>query len=114
MDQQNEHIEFTVSPEETGMRIDKCIAVRLGESYSRTYVKFLIDNDLVTEVSANGVLSVIEASRVFRVGSVLPPASPISILLNALKPPVLSPLIACANNSLPPSVIVMPNPPCIG
>jgi 23S rRNA pseudouridine1911/1915/1917 synthase len=40
-------IRFKVGPEEEGARIDKCIALRLGEEYSRTYVKFLMDSGLV-------------------------------------------------------------------
>lgn len=42
-----EELDFTISGEEKGLRIDKCIAVRLGDEYSRTYVKYLIDNGLV-------------------------------------------------------------------
>ncbi|MGB2630215.1 MAG: RluA family pseudouridine synthase [Candidatus Omnitrophota bacterium] len=40
-------LKFVVSPEESGKRIDKCIALELGEAYSRTYVKFLMDRGLV-------------------------------------------------------------------
>lgn len=38
---------FKVKEEEAGVRIDKYIAVKLGEDYSRTYVKHLMDNSLV-------------------------------------------------------------------
>ncbi|MCK5451170.1 MAG: RluA family pseudouridine synthase [Candidatus Omnitrophica bacterium] len=40
-------IEFKISDEDAGTRIDKCITRKLGEEYSRTYVKSLIDNKLV-------------------------------------------------------------------
>jgi 23S rRNA pseudouridine1911/1915/1917 synthase len=43
-----EHMEFKVSLEESGARIDKFIAVKLGEGYSRTLVKDLIDKGMVT------------------------------------------------------------------
>ena len=38
---------FAAGPEDAGIRIDKCIALKLGEGYSRTYVKFLMDNGCV-------------------------------------------------------------------
>ncbi len=38
---------FLVEPDEAGTRIDKCIALRLGDEYSRTYVKYLIEHGLV-------------------------------------------------------------------
>ncbi len=37
-------LKFTIGDREAGTRIDKCIALRLGEDFSRTYVKFLIDS----------------------------------------------------------------------
>jgi 23S rRNA pseudouridine1911/1915/1917 synthase len=40
-------IRFKIGPDEKGLRIDKCITQRLGEAYSRMYVKFLMDNDHV-------------------------------------------------------------------
>ena len=40
-------LKFVIGPEERGTRIDKCIALKLGEEYSRTYVKFLMDQGLV-------------------------------------------------------------------
>ena len=43
-----ERIEFAVSPEESGKRIDKCITLKLGEGYSRTLVKDLIESGNVT------------------------------------------------------------------
>jgi len=42
-----EEIRFKVSPDEEGTRIDKLIAFKLGEGYSRTYAKFLMDNGFV-------------------------------------------------------------------
>ena len=42
-----EEWKFKVGPDASGSRIDKCITVELGEGYSRTYVKFLMDNDFV-------------------------------------------------------------------
>lgn len=39
--------EFTVSEEEAGIRVDKYIAVKLGDEYSRTYVKNLMDQGMV-------------------------------------------------------------------
>lgn len=46
-DAKMEELKFTVGPEGAGMRIDKCITLKLGEGYSRTYVKFLMDNGFV-------------------------------------------------------------------
>jgi 23S rRNA pseudouridine1911/1915/1917 synthase len=43
-----EHRQFCVSPEDKGMRLDRYLAVRLGDGYSRTQVKDLIDRDMVT------------------------------------------------------------------
>ncbi|MBD3426198.1 MAG: RluA family pseudouridine synthase [Candidatus Omnitrophica bacterium] len=43
----NEQANFTVSPENSGGRIDKYIADRLGRDYSRTYVRYLMDNGFV-------------------------------------------------------------------
>ena len=40
-------LKFIVGPENKDIRIDKCITLMLGEEYSRTYVKHLIDNCLV-------------------------------------------------------------------
>lgn len=40
-------LEFIAKTCDAGTRIDKYIAVRLGEEYSRTYVKFLIHNGFV-------------------------------------------------------------------
>ncbi len=37
-------IKFTIDADGAGVRIDKCIAERLGVDYSRTYVKNLINN----------------------------------------------------------------------
>ncbi|MFH1552631.1 MAG: RluA family pseudouridine synthase [Candidatus Omnitrophota bacterium] len=42
-----EEFKFTVGATEAGDRIDKCITSKLGEGYSRTFVKFLMDNDFV-------------------------------------------------------------------
>ena len=42
-----EEIKFKVSAEEEGTRIDKLISLKLGEGYSRTYAKFLMDNSFV-------------------------------------------------------------------
>ncbi len=42
-----EELKFTVGHEDAGKRIDKCVTLKLGEGYSRTYVKFLIDNGFV-------------------------------------------------------------------
>ncbi|MDD5634936.1 MAG: RluA family pseudouridine synthase [Candidatus Omnitrophica bacterium] len=42
-----EQLKFTIEPEEKGIRIDKVIAERLGEDYSRMYVKYLMDNGCV-------------------------------------------------------------------
>ena len=38
---------FKIEAGEAGGRIDKCIANNLGEDYSRTYVKFLMENGFV-------------------------------------------------------------------
>ncbi|NQT32128.1 MAG: RluA family pseudouridine synthase [Candidatus Omnitrophica bacterium] len=43
-----DELTFTVTQEEAGIRVDKCIALRLGEEYSRTYVKYLMDNGFVS------------------------------------------------------------------
>lgn len=43
-----EELKFTVEAGESGLRIDRCIALRLGEDYSRTLVKTLIDDRHVT------------------------------------------------------------------
>ena len=43
-----EELYFTIEAEDAGMRMDKFIANKLGEDYSRTFVKFLIDNEFVT------------------------------------------------------------------
>jgi len=40
-------LKFTIDSEHTGTRIDKIIALKLGEEYSRTYVKFLMDNGFI-------------------------------------------------------------------
>ncbi len=40
-------LEYVITPKEVGMRIDKCLAVRLGEEYSRSFVRTLIDKGLV-------------------------------------------------------------------
>ena len=42
---------FTITSDSAGMRVDKFIANALGEEYSRTYVKLLMDNE---KVSVNG------------------------------------------------------------
>ena len=42
-----EELKFTIDPENSGGRIDRCIADKLGEDYSRSYVKFLMDNGFV-------------------------------------------------------------------
>ena len=42
---------YRVSPEDSGVRIDKYIALKLGDEYSRTFVKDLMDKGLV---SVNG------------------------------------------------------------
>ncbi|MDP8298979.1 MAG: RluA family pseudouridine synthase [Candidatus Tantalella remota] len=42
-----EEREFTVEPEDVGQRIDKFITLRLGEGYSRTLVKTLMDDGFV-------------------------------------------------------------------
>ncbi len=39
-----EERKFTAGPEDVGTRIDKYVTVKLGEGYSRTYVKFLMNN----------------------------------------------------------------------
>lgn len=38
---------FTVDDHHNGFRVDKFIALELGDSYSRTYVKYLMDNGFV-------------------------------------------------------------------
>lgn len=38
---------FTVDDHHNGVRVDKFIALELGDSYSRTYVKYLMDNGFV-------------------------------------------------------------------
>jgi len=43
-----ERIEFTTGLEDEGKRIDKCITLKLGEGYSRTLVKDLIESGNVT------------------------------------------------------------------
>ncbi len=40
-------LRFTIDADSKGTRVDKCIALKLGEEYSRTYVKALMDKDLV-------------------------------------------------------------------
>lgn len=47
-------LKFTIGVEDAGSRIDKCIALRLGEDFSRTYVKFLMDGGFV-EVNGKDV-----------------------------------------------------------
>ncbi|MBU0570805.1 MAG: RluA family pseudouridine synthase [Candidatus Omnitrophica bacterium] len=47
-------LEFEVSADATGGRVDKCIALRLGEGYSRTFAKTLIDRGHVL-VNGRGV-----------------------------------------------------------
>jgi len=47
-----EKLEFKIDAEEAGMRIDKCAAKRLGEEYSRTFARMLIDKGHIT---VNGV-----------------------------------------------------------
>jgi 23S rRNA pseudouridine1911/1915/1917 synthase len=42
-----EELKFTIDPEASGGRIDRCIADKLGENYSRSYVRFLMDNGFV-------------------------------------------------------------------
>jgi 23S rRNA pseudouridine1911/1915/1917 synthase len=42
---------YTVEEKDSGIRIDKFIALKLGEDYSRTYVKNLIDNE---DIKLNG------------------------------------------------------------
>ncbi|MEA3489183.1 MAG: RluA family pseudouridine synthase, partial [Candidatus Omnitrophota bacterium] len=42
-----EELRFIVEPDDAGTRIDKCIALKLGKGYSRTFVKFLIEKGLV-------------------------------------------------------------------
>ncbi|RKY42950.1 MAG: RluA family pseudouridine synthase [Candidatus Makaraimicrobium thalassicum] len=44
---QNEELRFTVSHEDAGTRMDKCITLKVGEGYSRTHVKFLMDSGFV-------------------------------------------------------------------
>lgn len=38
---------FRVGYEDAGIRVDKYIALQLGEGYSRTYVRYLMDSDLI-------------------------------------------------------------------
>jgi len=49
-----EQMNFNIGADEKKLRIDKCIALRLGEDYSRTYVKYLLDNGLA-KVNDNDV-----------------------------------------------------------
>ncbi len=42
-----EELKFTIDPENSGGRIDRCIADKLGKDYSRSYVRFLMDNGFV-------------------------------------------------------------------
>lgn len=42
-----DELKFEIGSEEVGLRIDKCIALRLGDGYSRTFVKFLMENGFV-------------------------------------------------------------------
>jgi len=42
-----ERLEFTAGPGEAGTRIDKCVALKLGADYSRTFARSLIDRDRV-------------------------------------------------------------------
>ena len=44
-------LKFEVSSEESGIRVDRCIALKLGEGYSRTFAKVLIDSG---HVKVNG------------------------------------------------------------
>ena len=43
-----EEFKYTVEAKDLGMRIDKYVAVQLGEDYSRMYVKKLMENDMLT------------------------------------------------------------------
>ncbi|MBU0682992.1 MAG: RluA family pseudouridine synthase [Candidatus Omnitrophota bacterium] len=42
-----EELDIIITETEGGKRLDKCLTDRLGREYSRTYVKFLIDNGFV-------------------------------------------------------------------
>ncbi len=39
---------FKAESDEAGERVDKCVAMRLGEGFSRTYVRYLMDNSQLT------------------------------------------------------------------
>ncbi|MFH1878766.1 MAG: RluA family pseudouridine synthase [Candidatus Omnitrophota bacterium] len=42
-----EDLKFVITRDEAGARVDKYLADKLGEDYSRTYVKYLMDNGAV-------------------------------------------------------------------
>lgn len=68
-----EEIKFIISSDEAGARIDKCIAIGLGEEYSRSYVKFLMDNGFV-QVNGGKVKPNYTAREDDTVTVVIPPA----------------------------------------
>ncbi len=67
-----EELKFKVTQEEAGMRVDKCIALRLGEGYSRTFVKDLIDKKLV-KVNGKSIKPSYEANEGDRILAAIPP-----------------------------------------
>ena len=66
---------FTISPEEAGKRIDVCVTARLGEDYSRMYVKNLLDSGMIT-VNGHAAKPNYKPKEGDRIEADLPPLSP--------------------------------------
>ena len=72
------HLTFTAGPEDAKKRIDKFIALKLGEGYSRTYVKFLIEEGFVF-VGGEKVKPRYPVSAGEEITVELPPPEPIDV-----------------------------------
>ena len=88
MQDKMEEIKFTVDAEKAKKRIDKVVALKLGEDFSRVYAKSLIEKDLV-KVNGQTVKPRYTATEGDEVLIELPPpegheAAPENIPLNIL------------------------------
>jgi len=84
-----EKMEFEISETDGSCRLDKYLTLKLGEDYSRTYVKFLIDNGsvLVNQEKVKPKYSVRTGDKIFVTLRALPEAEhikPENIPLNII------------------------------
>jgi 23S rRNA pseudouridine1911/1915/1917 synthase len=69
---------YKISPEDAGMRIDKYLALKLGDEYSRTFVKNMMDKGLV-DVNGSRVKPNYSTRQDDEVTALLPPPEPVYV-----------------------------------